>query len=174
MRDRMPGRWRFVNAEPRSCVQRLRMWTRIAALTCAVMLAGCGCTGIGCHNVISVAVPTDLLPGVAYEAHACFDEQCEDVVLEATPTQNDAAGHLRLIADQDVIAYELGEGQFDGSHTFKLRVVSPEGQTILEVSRAGELDRTEPNGPWPCGPTCWGLELTVADNSEGAGARTSV
>lgn len=142
-----------------------RVWSRSAAVVMTGVLSACACTAVGCHNIIRVTASTDLRTGVAYRAQACFDEACEDVVLQATPTRFGLGGHLVLDADQDVVDYELGEGDFGGTHEFRLQLDDPDGGRIIEVDHEGSLERYEPNGGWPCGPTCWRLSLTIADAS---------
>lgn len=137
---------------------------RIGALMLAGLLAGCGCTLIGCNNRLSFNPGIDLLPEVAYRVEACFDDRCGQGSLQATGPPVDQAGlrgNLSLWADADRADFTLGEGDFGGSHrvTFSLR--DARGEVLAAFAETIELTKSEPNGGWPCGPTCWSADLDV-------------
>jgi hypothetical protein len=142
-----------------------RLISRIGALSLAGLLAGCyGCTLIGCNNRLSFDPGMDLLPGVAYEVEACLDDRCEEGVLQASGPPIDKAGlhgNLSLWADTDLVEFMLGDGDFGGSHhiTFSLR--NADGKTLATFDQTIELTKYEPNGGWPCGPTCWSADIDV-------------
>lgn len=134
---------------------------RLGALVLAAFLAGCGCTAIGCNNQLRFIIGHDLSPGTRYHAQVCLDDGCADGRLTADANGFGSDGKFTLQAEQDTIEYALGEGDFSGGHhiTFTLRDES--GEVLGDFDETIEFTKTEPNGGWPCGPTCWSAERHV-------------
>jgi hypothetical protein len=133
---------------------------RLAAVTFAGFLAGCGCTAIGCNNQLRFAIGHDLIPGTPYDAAVCLDGTCAEGSLTARANGiGGVDGSFGLVAEQDTVGYTLGDGDFSGPHhvTFSLR--DETGELLGEFDDTIEFTKTEPNGGGPCGPTCWSGEL---------------
>lgn len=135
---------------------------RFLWLVLAAALAGCACTAVGCFNRIQFAPGVDLVPGIAYHVDACFDDTCHEANVEAG--QNGRAGvegALTLWANQDTVELALGDdpGDLGGSHDVMFTIRDDSDELVAEYSNSIELVRTEPNGGWPCGPTCWSADI---------------
>jgi hypothetical protein len=127
-------------------------------------MAGCACTAIGCNNQLQFNASFDLVPGAPYEVRVCFDERCEEAVLEASSTPFERAGmdgSLSLWAGDDRIEFAIGSGDFSGSHHVTFVLNDAEGREIAALDDTVELTKTEPNGGWPCGPTCWSADFEI-------------
>jgi hypothetical protein len=134
----------------------------LGALILAALLAGCGCTAVGCNNQLRFVFGRDLTPGAPYHATLCLDDACAEGSLTAgADGLFGTDGRFTLQAEQDTVEYALGEVELGGSHhvTFSLRNES--GPVLGELDETIEFTKTEPNGGWPCGPTCWSAEFTV-------------
>jgi hypothetical protein len=132
----------------------------LAAVTFVAFLAGCSCTAIGCDNQLRFAIGHDLIPGTPYDAAVCLDGTCAEGSLTAGANgMFGLDGNFTLIAEQDTVEYALGEGDFSGSHhvTFSLR--DETGEMLGGFDDTIEFTKTEPNGGWPCGPSCWSANL---------------
>lgn len=141
---------------------RVGLLQRFAALSFAALLAGCGCTAVGCNNQLRFVIGHDLSPGTLYDAKVCIDDACAEGSL--TAGANDVFGidgEFTLIAEQDTVEYSLGEGDFSGPHQVTFTLSDESGDLLGELDEETELTKTEPNGGWPCGPTCWSAELDV-------------
>jgi hypothetical protein len=102
----------------------------------------------------------DLTPGTPYEAAVCLDGVCSEGSLTADADGRFGTdGRFTLIAEQDTVEYALGEGDLSGRHhvTFTLR--DEAGELLGAFDQPIEFTKTEPNGGWPCGPTCWSAEV---------------
>jgi len=135
---------------------------RVMWLALAAFLAGCACTAEGCFNRIQFAPGIDLAPGVAYQVDACFDGTCHEGTLEATDGGTAGIeGALALWADQDTVELRLGDARVDlgGVHDLTFTIRDDSAEVVAEYSNSIELVRTEPNGGWPCGPTCWSADI---------------
>jgi hypothetical protein len=55
----------------------------------------------------------------------------------------------------DVLALDLGQDARGGSHHVTMSVRDPAGIKLAEMDADIDLEKFEPNGGWPCGPTCW-------------------
>jgi hypothetical protein len=53
----------------------------------------------------------------------------------------------------------IGDGDFSGRHDVSFSVRDASGTVIAEFNDSIALTRSEPNGGWPCGPTCWSAEV---------------
>lgn len=127
----------------------------------AVMMGSCACTSIGCYSQVRFRIPADLDSGTPYQVSACFDDQCKDATLTATATSFGGDESLLLYVDEDVLEMTLSDGDFSGSHHITLRVQTEDGTEIASFDGIVEMTRNEPNGGWPCGPTCWQTEIEV-------------
>lgn len=128
----------------------------------AAILTGCACTLVGCNNQLRFVLGRDLSPGEPYHAAVCLDDVCGEGSLTAAADGTFGLdGKFTLRAEEDTVEYALGEGDFSGSHhvTFSLRDQS--GEVLAEFDETIEFTKTEPNGGWPCGPTCWSAELKI-------------
>ncbi len=134
---------------------------RIGALILSALLVACGCTAVGCNNQVRFHSGTDLQPGVPYEVAVCFDDRCEEASLTASELSAGLVGGLGLWADLDTVEFSLGDGDFGGSHHVTYSLHDADGQTIAAFDDTIELTRSEPNGGWPCGPTCWSADLEL-------------
>jgi hypothetical protein len=135
---------------------------RLCALIFVALLAGCGCTAVGCNNQLRFAIGRDLSPGTPYDAAVCLDDACAEGSLTAgADGMFGIDGKFALRVEEDTVEYALGEGDLSGPHhvTFSLRDES--GEVLGEFDETVEFTKTEPNGGWPCGPTCWSAELDV-------------
>jgi hypothetical protein len=134
---------------------------RLAVLLLAVLTAGCACTAIGCYNQVRFLTSADLQNDTTYSVTACFDEQCENADL--TPTETSLGGHdsLMLHVEEDVLEMVLSEGDLSGSHRVTLLIATDDGTEVARFDGQLEMLRVEPNGGWPCGPTCWQAQVEV-------------
>lgn len=148
---------------PRRCtIRHVGLLHRFSALILAAFLTGCGCTAVGCNNQLHFVIGRDLSPGTPYHAAVCLDDACAEGSLTA---EDDGTfgidGRFTLISELDAVEYGLGEGDLSGRHhvTFTLR--DEAGEVLGAFDETIEFTKTEPNGGWPCGPTCWSAELDV-------------
>jgi len=126
------------------------------------LLTGCACTQVGCANAIHFEVQVDLERDVAYDIEACLDGDCnrETLNVDGPLTQTGAVGgSLTLWEYDDRVELTIGDGDFSGRHDVSFLILDASGAVIAEFSDSIELTRSEPNGGWPCGPTCWSAEV---------------
>lgn len=142
----------------------------LACLAFLVILAGCVapvvpdppgliCTQIGCETQVVFELGADaIVSGATYEVEACIDGRCESATVAVPRAQGGAmgagvSGSLVLDAQQDAVAFTLGDGDYSGMHEVSLTLVGPDGQRTEVVSDT-EFERGQPNGPG-CEPICW-------------------
>ena len=126
------------------------------------LLTGCACSVEGCANAIHFRPQVDLERNVAYDVEACMDGDCNRATLnvDGPLTQTGAmGGSLTLWEDDDRVELAIGDGDFSGRHDVSFSILDASGTVIAEFNDSIELTRSEPNGGWPCGPTCWAAEV---------------
>jgi hypothetical protein len=134
---------------------------RLGALVFASLLAGCGCTAIGCNNQLRFVIGRDLTPGMPYDVAVCLDDACAHGSLTASDGMFGSDGKFTLIAEQDTVEYALGEGDLSGPHRVTFTLRDERGEVLGGFDEIMDLTKTQPNGGWPCEPTCWSAELDV-------------
>ena len=134
---------------------------RFGALLLAVVVGGCACTNIGCYSQVRFRIPADLDNGTPYLVSACIDEWCKDATLTPTETSSGGDDSLLLYVHEDVLEMILSNGDLSGSHHITLRMETEDGTEVASFDGHVEMTRNEPNGGWPCGPTCWQTEIEV-------------
>ncbi len=128
----------------------------------AALLTGCGCSQVGCANAIHFELQVDLERDVAYDVEACLDGDCHRATLnvDGRLTQTGAmGGSLTLWEDDDRVDLAIGDGDFSGMHDVSFSIRDGSGAIIAGFEGLIELTRSEPNGGWLCGPTCWSAEV---------------
>ena len=126
------------------------------------LLTGCACSVEGCANAIHFQSQVDLERNVAYDVEACLDGDCNRATLnvDGPLTQTGAmGGSLPLWEDADRVELAIGDGDFSGMHDVSFSIRGSSGTVIAEFNDSIELTRSEPNGGWPCAPTCWSAEV---------------
>ncbi len=126
------------------------------------MLSGCTCTVEGCANAIHFQPQVDLERNVAYDVEACLDGNCERATLnvDGPLTQTGVmGGSFTLWEDDDRVELAIGAGDFSGMHDVSFSIRDGSGAIIAGFEGSIELTRSEPNGGWLCGPTCWSAEV---------------
>jgi hypothetical protein len=135
---------------------------RIGLLSWIALLAGCGCTQVGCANAIRYDPSIDLERDTVYDVEACIDGDCQQGSFEVVgpgTERGDVDGALALWADEDHVDLALGEADFSGSHSVSFTLRDAAGEVLAQFDDTIELTKSEPNGGWPCGPTCWSADI---------------
>jgi len=50
-------------------------------------------------------------------------------------------------------------GDLGGFHDITFTIRDDSDELVADYSNSIELVRSEPNGGWPCGPTCWSADV---------------
>lgn len=122
------------------------------------------CTLIGCESQVVFELDRDLASGASYQVRACIDDRCEEATVDVPPAQGAAvpagsAGPFVLDPQHDTVAFLLGEGDFNGTHTVSLTVGDGSGEPV-ELAGDVEFEHLQPNGEG-CEPICWQATLTA-------------
>ena len=136
-----------------------------AALVWAVSPTGQSrdCSEVGCSSQVSFQLAAELRAGVAYNVEACADDDCRSQTLTVPddgPVGTGGEG-LWLDTNDDVITLELpSDTNWEGTHAVSLRVVTEDGEEVVDMAGETDFERMQPNGP-DCPPVCWLAEVTA-------------
>jgi hypothetical protein len=134
----------------------MRTWL---ALLMAGILAGCACTAVGCYNRLRFHPGIDLQSGVAYEIEACVDRSCIEAMPDAIAASG-TSGDISLSSDRDFVELALGDADLGGTRVVAFVVRDEAGAVVVSFEGPVAFTRTEPNGGWLCGPTCWSADVS--------------
>jgi hypothetical protein len=130
-------------------------------LVLVALLSGCGCTQVGCANLVRFTVPVDLQPGVDYRIQGCVVDDCAIETLTVTDGTTASAGSITIYVDDDAVELMLGDGDFTNAPPDLQLSVFDGDVALAEFSGPVEMTLNRPNGAF-CGPTCYFAEADAS------------